>query len=140
MPVFVDAVKAGDLAAFIRYALMWITSPTFLATQPETVAGMEAAFLAEPPAPAGVLGHIHADKTHDALERLDAIGCPVLVTAGERDVQVPPRYGSEVAARIPGADYHLFTGPHASHLACVEMADEFNRVTLDWLGRQALGR
>ena len=125
--------KHGDLAAFIRYALMWITSPTFLATQAETVAAMEQAFLDEPPAPAGVIGHIHADKTHDALERLSSIRCPVLVTAGEMDVQVPQRYGREVADRIEEARFHLFEGPSASHLACVEMADEFNRVTLDWL-------
>jgi len=129
--------KHGDLAAFIRYALMWITSPTFLATQGEVVAGMEQAFLDAPPAPAGVIGHIHADKTHDALDRLDSIGCPVLVTAGEMDVQVPPRYGREVAKQIPGADFHLFEGPKASHLACLAMAEDFNRVTLDWLAGQA---
>jgi len=126
-------IKHGDLKAFIRYALMWITSPTFLATQPETVAGMTQAFLDAPPAPAGVLGHIHADKNHDVLDRLPQVACPVLVTAGEMDVQVPPRYGRVVADRIPGADFHLFTGPHSSHLSCVEMAEEFNRVTLDWL-------
>jgi pimeloyl-ACP methyl ester carboxylesterase len=126
-------VKHGDLAAFIRYALMWITSPTFLAEQPETVKGMEQAFLESPPAPAGVLGHIHADKHHDALDRLPEIRCPVLVATGENDVQVPPRYGKEVADAIPGAKFHLFRGPHASHLSCVEMADEFNRFTLDWL-------
>jgi pimeloyl-ACP methyl ester carboxylesterase len=129
-----EPVKHGDMAAFIRYALMWITSPTFLEEHREAVAGMEEAFLAEPPDPRGVLGHIHADKTHDALARLSSIRCPVLVTAGEQDVQVPPRYGRAVADAIPGARFHLFTGPHASHLACVEMAEEFNRVTLDWLG------
>jgi len=130
-----EPVKHGNLAGFIRYALMWITSPTFLEENPETVAGMEAAFLAEAPDPRGVLGHIHADKTHDAMERLGRIRCPVLVTAGEVDVQVPPRYGQPVADAIPGAEYHLFQGPHGSHLACVEMAEEFNRVTLDWLAR-----
>lgn len=128
-----EPVRHGDMKAFIRYALMWITSPAFLSGMPEVVRQMEAAFLAEPPHPRGVLGHIHADKTHDALDRLGRIRCPVLVTAGEQDIQVPPRYGREVADRIPGARYHLFTGPHASHLSCVEMAEEFNRVTLDWL-------
>ncbi len=128
-----EPVKHGDMKAFIRYALMWITSPTFLAESPAAVRGMEEAFLAAPPDPRGVLGHIHADKTHDALERLPKIRCPVLVTAGEMDVQVPPRYGRAVAERIPGARFHLFKGAHASHLACVEMADEFNRLTLDWL-------
>ena len=127
-----EPVKRGDMKAFIRYALMWITSPTFLQESKDDVAGMEEAFLAEPPAAAGVLGHIHADKTHDALDRLGDISCPTLVTAGEMDVQVPPRYGQEVSERIR-ARFHLFTGPHASHLSCAELADEFNRVTLDWL-------
>jgi len=112
---------------------MWITSPTFLEESRDAVRGMEEAFLASPPAAKGVLGHIHADKTHDAMENLIKIRCPVLVTAGEMDVQVPPRYGRAVAEGIKGARYHEFKGPHASHLACVEMADEFNRVTLDWL-------
>jgi pimeloyl-ACP methyl ester carboxylesterase len=132
-----EPVKHGDLGAFIRYALMWITSPAFLEGQRETVAAMEAEFLKEPPDPRGVLGHIHADKTHDALPRLKDIRCPVLVTAGEVDVQVPPRYGRAVAEAIPGAAFHLFRGPHASHLACIEMAGEFNRVTLDWLAERA---
>jgi len=133
-----EPVKHRDLGAFIRYALMWITSPSFLADNKQMVGAMEAAFLSEPPHPLGILGHIRADKTHDALDRLGAIRCPVLVTSGEMDVQVPPRYGREVAKRIPKAKFHLFRGPHASHLACVEMAEEFNRVTLRWL--QSLGR
>ena len=128
-----EPVRRGDMAAFIRYALMWITSPTFLEEQRETVAAMEAEFLRAPPHPRGVLGHIHADKTHDALARLSRIRCPVLVTSGERDIQVPPRYGRAVADRIPKARFHLFEGPQASHLACLEMAEEFNRVTLDGL-------
>jgi len=128
-----EPLKHGDMQAFIRYAMMWITSPAFLEQQKDAVAQMEEAFLAEPPAVRGVIGHIHADKTHDALDRLGDIACPTLVTAGEMDVQVPPRYGREVAERIDGARFHLFEGPHASHLACAEMAEEFNRVTLDWL-------
>jgi len=128
-----EPVKHGDLAAFIRYALMWITSPTFLEEQPDMVRSMEEAFLAEPPDPRGVLGHIHADKTHDALDRLDRIRCRTLVTSGELDVQVPSRYGRVVAQAIPESRFHVFEGPHASHLACVEMAEEFNRLTLDWL-------
>ncbi|MGQ0613298.1 MAG: alpha/beta fold hydrolase [Planctomycetaceae bacterium] len=130
-----EPVRRCDLAAFIRFALLWITTPRFLESQREAVRGMEEAFLAEPPPPRGVLGHIHADKTHDALDRLGAIRCPVLVTAGEQDIQVPPRYGRAVAERIPGARFHLFTGPDASHLACLQMAEEFNRITLDWLSR-----
>jgi pimeloyl-ACP methyl ester carboxylesterase len=51
---------------------------------------------------------------------------------------VPPRLGRAVAERIPGAELHLFTGPGSSHLACVERAEEFNRLTLDWLARHPI--
>lgn len=39
----------------------------------------------------------------------------------------------EVAGAIPGARFHLFTGPFASHCSCLELADEFNRVTLEFV-------
>ncbi len=126
---------ADDRVAFIRTALMWITSPAFLREQPEQVRALEAAFLESehPPTREGILGHCHADRTHDALDRLDRITVPTLVTCGERDIQVPEHYGREVASRIDGSRFHLFRGPHASHLACVEMADEFNRLGLEFL-------
>jgi pimeloyl-ACP methyl ester carboxylesterase len=126
---------ADDRVAFIRTALMWITSPALLQEQPEQVRALETAFLESehPPTREGILGHCHADKSHDALDRLGRITVPTLVTCGERDVQVPERYGREVAGRIAGARFHLFRGPRASHLACLEMADEFNRFGLDFL-------
>lgn len=126
---------ADDRAAFIRTALMWITSQSFLGDAAAPARALERAFLESPhpPTRAGLLGHCHADVTHDALDRLSSIRVPTLVTCGEQDIQVPERYGRAVAAAIPGARFHLFRGPSASHLACLEMADEFNRVCLEFL-------
>ena len=53
------------------------------------------------------------------------------------DWQVPTRYGRDVQKRIPGSALHVFTGPYSSHMAFVEMADEFNRLTLDFLRKHA---
>ena len=80
----------------------------------------------------GVLAHCHADRLVDTLSRLPILRLPVLVTSGERDIQVPQRYGRAVARAIPGARFHLFEGPQASHCSCFELADEFNRVVLDF--------
>jgi pimeloyl-ACP methyl ester carboxylesterase len=90
-----------------------------------------------PPSRAGILGHLHADRTHDTLDRLPLISCPTLVTAAEQDAQIPPDYAEAVAERIPDADFHLFRGPAAGHLVCFDMREEFNRVTLEWLSRKA---
>ncbi|MFQ5766985.1 MAG: alpha/beta fold hydrolase [Acidobacteriota bacterium] len=129
-------IKRGDdRRTFIRTALMWILSPQMLEDSPSVVAEMEKAFLESenPPTRTGILGHCHADKHHDTRDRLALIRVHTLVTAGERDIQVPPRYGREVAAAIPRARFHLFKGPRASHLACLEMSEEWNRVGLSFL-------
>lgn len=128
------SLRHGGLPSFIRGATCWIMSPDFHAAHPDMVAAMEAAYVERGAARvAGVLGHCHADRVVDALSRLSAIRVPTLVTAGERDIQVPPRYGRAVAALIPGARFHLFEGPRASHVACFEMADAFNDVMLSFL-------
>ncbi len=127
------ALRHGGLATFIRSATAWILSPDFHASQPQVVAAMEHAYVERRAARVdGVLGHCQADRVVDTLARLPAIRCPVLVTAGERDIQVPPRYGREVAAAIAGSRFHLFEGPTASHCACFEMAASFNALVLDF--------
>jgi len=134
--------RHGDIHGYLRCALMWVLSPRFLAEQPDEVEAIVRNYIDDnpyPPSRAGILGHTHADKAHDALDRLDAIGVRTLVTAGEMDWLVPPRYGEEVARRIPGARYHLFRGDFASHCACLEMAAEWNELTLRFLAGEDVG-
>ena len=129
-----------DMAMFVRIAFMWVMSPARLNDRPAEVAEIERAYLEEnpyPPSKEGLIGHLHADLTHDALDRVDQIHAPTLITSGEMDWQVPTRYGRDVQKRIPGSALHVFAGPYSSHMAFAEMADEFNRVTLDFLGKHA---
>lgn len=129
-------VLQNDMTMYIRLAMMWVASPHFVNDQPEALDEYERGFLLEnphPPSQHGILGHFHADKTHDSLDRLGSITVPTLITSGEVDGQVPTRYGREVHRRIPGSELHVFTGPLSSHIAFSEMPDEWNRFTLDWL-------
>ena len=131
-------VLQDDFAQYIRTALLWVASPHFINERPEDVEAFERGFILEhphPPSKQGMLGHFHADKTHDALDRLHRIQVPTLITSGEVDWQVPTRYGLEVQRRIPGSTMHVFTGPASSHIAFHEMADEWNLFTLSWLRR-----
>ena len=133
---------AGEIHRYLNWALMWVLSPRFLAEEPEAVADIVRTYIDEnpyPPSAEGVAGHTHADKLHDALDRLSGIGVRTLVTAGEMDILVPPRYGEQVARAIPGARYHLFRGDFASHCACLEMADEWNALTLAFLAGDDVG-
>ncbi len=129
-------VQYDDLRGYIRTALLWVSSPTFINEQPDDVSAFEKAFLLEnthPPSKHGLIGHFHADKTHNTLDRLANIVVPTLITSGEVDWQVPTRYGLEVQRKILNSAMHIFRGPHASHIAFHEMKNEWNEFTLNWL-------
>ena len=132
-------VSLDDFVGYIRTALLWVASPQFINERPEDVEAFERRFILEnlhPPSKHGMMGHFHADQTHDTLDRLHQISVPTLITAGEVDWQVPTRYGLEVQRRILGSTMHIFRGPASSHIAFVEMVDEWNEFTLAWLKRQ----
>jgi pimeloyl-ACP methyl ester carboxylesterase len=136
-------VAHDDPTMYIRTALLWVASPRFINERTDEVEAFESAFILEnpnPPSKHGMLGHFHADKTHDALDRLSTIGVPTMITSGEVDWQVPTRYGLAVQERILGSTIHVFRGPDSSHIAFYEMADEWNDFTLAWLDRHGRGR
>jgi pimeloyl-ACP methyl ester carboxylesterase len=135
MEIMEYPARLGDMAGFLHLALPCILSREFLADE-AGVAALTRGFLEDNPFPAsreGVLGHIHADKTHDAWDRLPSIQAPTLVATGENDIQVRPVYGKEVADRVPGAEWFQFRGPRASHCALLEMPEAFLQKTLAFL-------
>ena len=133
----------GDLQTTFKTVSMWMLSPEYLETrQPPLVADMVERCLIRNPhmqANEGMLGHLHADDVHDTRDRLGSLSVPTLVTAGEADMLIPARYGREVADLIPGARYHLFTGPRSSHAYNWELVDEFNDVTCEFLRTVPVG-
>jgi pimeloyl-ACP methyl ester carboxylesterase len=135
MEIMEYPARLGDIAGFLRLALPCILSRGFLNDE-EAVGTLVRGFLEDNEFPAskeGILGHVHADKTHDAVERLPQVKTPTLVATGENDIQVRPEYGREVAEAIPGARFHLFRGPRASHCALLEMPEEFFALTNDFV-------
>jgi 3-oxoadipate enol-lactonase len=67
----------------------------------------------------------------DASGDLARIRAPTLVLAGAEDPTSPPRDAEEVAARVAGARVAVIDG--AAHLASVQRAAEFNRLTKEHL-------
>ena len=79
----------------------------------------------------GLLGQIHANKTHDLLDRLGEISVPTLITVGELDMCLPPAYSHELHNAIAGSDLVVFPG--GSHLYGIQDPQTFNAATLGWL-------
>ena len=133
-------LKHDDIEAFVHAAFMWVASPAYLEESPEEIAAIEKAYIDDnpnPPTVEALLGHLHADATHDALDRLDQIDAPTLITSGKMDWEIPTRYGEVVHERIANSRLHVFDGPRSSHLGFVEMAEEFNRVSREFLNEHA---
>ncbi|WP_139007246.1 alpha/beta fold hydrolase [Arthrobacter crystallopoietes] len=128
--------RLGDAHSAWKTVGMWIFSPQYLEerTPAHVAAAVSSAFVTNPHLDNhhGLLGHLHADRFHDTREQLHSISVPTLVTAGELDVSFPPRYGFDVYERIPGARWHLFTGPRAAHAFNLEMSHEFNELVRDF--------
>ena len=81
-------LELGDIETFVKADFLWVASPTFLEEDPDEVEAIERAYIAEnphPPTVTGLRGHLHADRNHDALERLHMITAPTLITSGELD-------------------------------------------------------
>jgi pimeloyl-ACP methyl ester carboxylesterase len=74
-----------------------------------------------------MVAQLDADYAHDTLDRLERIGAPTLVLAGEQDVFTAARLGEQVADLIPDAKFVLFEGPGSAHAIHLERTEE-------WLG------
>jgi pimeloyl-ACP methyl ester carboxylesterase len=79
---------------------------------------------AHPQAEDEFIAQLDACNAHDTFDRLPDIIAPTLVVAGELDIAFPPRYGREVADRIPGAEFEVLAGE--AHQPFQESPDDFN--------------
>jgi pimeloyl-ACP methyl ester carboxylesterase len=63
---------------------------------------------------------------HDSAERVSDISAPTLVTVGELDLVLPPRFSQELVGRIPGS--RLVVIPGAGHQPFQELPTDYNRL------------
>lgn len=74
---------------------------------------------------------LEAASAHNTESRLVGLQVPVLILHGARDRVVPARNAKLLAAKIVGAQVHLFQD--AGHLFLWERATEANRLIIDFL-------
>ena len=67
---------------------------------------------------------------HDTADRVGGIRAPALVTVGELDLVLPPRFSQELVDRIPNA--RLVVVPSAGHQPFQEFPVDYNRLLDDF--------
>jgi len=67
---------------------------------------------------------------HDTADRLGAISAPTLVTVGELDLVLPPRFSRDLVERIPEA--RLIVVPEAGHQPFQELPEAYNQILLEF--------
>src|SRR5262249_50080690 len=63
---------------------------------------------------------------HDSADRIGAIAAPALVTVGELDLCLPPRFSEALVERIPNSRMVVVAG--AGHQPFQEQPDDYNRL------------
>ena len=67
---------------------------------------------------------------HDSADRVGGIGAPTLITVGELDLVLPPRYSQELANRIPNA--RMVVIPDVGHQPFQEAPADYNTLLADF--------
>ena len=121
----------------LRTLALWLFAPTTYAERPDLVEMLLQNALANPypQSVAGFLRQGEAIAAHDAIDRLEAIRCPTLVSVAENDILVPPRFSRDLARRIPGAELRVISA--AGHCYFLEQPEAFNALSLDFIARSS---
>ncbi len=120
---------------YMRLQFLWLFSPATWQERPDFIDVILANGLANPH-PQSEIGFIRqgdAVLAHDTLDRLPTLRTPTLVTVGEDDILVPPRFSRLLAERIPGAELHTVAA--AGHVHFWEQVEAFNQLCLKFLDR-----
>lgn len=106
----------------------WFT-PEFRAQRPHVVNGIGEIIRNTPVN--GYVGCAHAIARLNLTGRLQGIGCPVLVIAGEDDRSTPPAMAEEIVQAIPGARLERIAA--AAHLSNIEQPVTFSMALRSFL-------
>jgi pimeloyl-ACP methyl ester carboxylesterase len=130
------AIKLLDIGGTDLYyqgTILYLFSPDYFNDNPGLAETMLENMKANSSPLSGMRGQLHADQTHDTLDRLSEIDMPTLITVGEMDMCLPVSFSRQLHAAIPGSELVIFPG--GSHLFGIQDPNAFNTVTLDWLSK-----
>ena len=128
----------GNVAEMVIQGIFpWCFTPELYAQKPEFVAALEEFVRGRPPQPVDAfLDQSEAALAHDAEAQLGRIVAPTQITFGRWDLVTSTRFAPALTEGIGSAELVVFDD--LSHAGLHEDAEQFNRVTLEFLTRQNL--
>jgi pimeloyl-ACP methyl ester carboxylesterase len=125
-----SAEKADSIRDFLVTVNLWCFSPRIWneGTMDEWVAAAEASPHAQ--SVDAFSRSTRALIAHDSADRVGGIGSPTLVTVGELDLVLPPRFSQELVDRIPAA--RLVVIPDVGHQPFQEVPADYNALLADF--------
>ena len=125
-----SAEKADSIRDFLVTVNLWCFSPRIWndGTMDEWVAAAEASPYAQ--SVDAFCRSTEALIAHDSADRVGGIGVETLITVGELDLVLPPRYSQELADRIPNA--RMVVIPEVGHQPFQEVPADYNDLLVDF--------
>lgn len=124
-PVETDEDLAALMAELVPWYLHRLDADVLRSTMQETVY-----------APATMVRSFDVLATWSSVDRLPEIACPTLVVAGRHDTFTSAQQSERIAARIPGAELHVFD--ESGHFPWLEEPNAFWAAVDGWLDRHVL--
>jgi pimeloyl-ACP methyl ester carboxylesterase len=130
------AKALGNVAEMIVMAMFpWCLTPELYAAKPEYIESLAGFVRSRPAQPvAAFLQQADAVIGHDVSARLGKITAPTQITFGRTDQVTSLRFAEPLKNGIRNSELVAFEG--CAHAPIYEKVEEFNRRTLEFLGRQ----
>jgi pimeloyl-ACP methyl ester carboxylesterase len=125
-----SAEKADSIRDFLVTVNLWCFSPRIWneGVMDEWVAAAEASPYAQ--SVDAFCRSTLALIAHDSADRVAGISTPTLITVGDLDLVLPPRFSQELAERIPNA--RLVVIPDVGHQPFQEVPADYNVLLADF--------
>ena len=128
--MWADLAPVLGVPFVMRDVTLWAFTNTFFEERESELQEFEEAMAFGDLPTHAYLAQLNAIQTHDTRDRLQELGIPVMVLAGEEDILIPTYLSRELANLTPGSVYHETKGGHG----CVwEYPDDFNQSFLAFI-------
>jgi pimeloyl-ACP methyl ester carboxylesterase len=133
----VMAKSLGNVAETVILGIFpWCFTPELYSAKPEYVQSLADFIRSRPAQPVDAfIRHTNAVISHNVEAQLPKIQAPTQITFGRQDLLTSLRFAEPLKSNIRNSELFLFEG--CAHAPIYENVDQFNKITLEFLGRNS---